>query len=70
MDYLNLTAPEYAAVVALIDSDDVASVQLCRRDSFDHLCDDGFLVVSIVPKDGEQWRMAISRTGSTTPWGL
>jgi hypothetical protein len=68
-DYITLTEAEFRALQEqIIEADDVASIQLSRRDSLDNPYDQGFLIVSVVPKDGEQFRVAIGETGSITAW--
>jgi len=70
MDYLTLNEQEVEALVRNIDSPGfVTSVQLSRRDSLDNPYPEGFLVISIVTRDGEQQRYAISSEGSTSLWG-
>lgn len=66
-DYLTLNAHEAAALVRAIDDESVRSVQLSRRSSLDQPHPDGFLIVSVVTTT-DQYRVAISKTGATSPW--
>lgn len=72
MDYLTLNAAETLALAQAIDCPPAfghRSVQLSRRDSLDKPYPEGFLVVSIVDYNGEQYRLVIGETGSTSVLG-
>ena len=68
-DYLTLNAREADALARCI-SPDVASIQLSRRDSLDNLHAEGFLIVSVVPRDPAElpFRVAIGGSGQTSNW--
>lgn len=69
--YLTMNSHEFAALARMNEPRDVRSVQLSRRDSLDNLMTDGTgaLVVSVVPVNGETFRIAIGETGAMVPWG-
>lgn len=66
--YLTLNAAELAKLSELLSDDHIVSAQLSRRDSLDNLHAEGFLIVSIVDGDGDQYRVAITDTGWASVW--